>query len=59
MQSFATKIMTQYHTIEPVIFPDSKVLIRGSFPSIKSFEEGFDYAQPRNQFWPILAAIYN
>ena len=51
--------MTQYHTIEPIIFPDSKVLILGSFPSIKSFEEGFYYAHPRNQFWPILATIYN
>jgi len=48
-----------YHTIKPVIFPDSKVLILGSFPSIKSFEEGFYYAHPRNQFWPILLAIYN
>ncbi|WP_418641357.1 DNA-deoxyinosine glycosylase [Sulfurimonas sp. ST-27] len=47
-----------FHTIEPVIFTDSKVLILGSFPSIKSFEEGFYYAHPRNQFWPILAAIY-
>ncbi|WP_434638253.1 DNA-deoxyinosine glycosylase [Sulfurimonas sp. NW7] len=47
-----------FHTIEPVIFADSKVLILGSFPSIKSFEEGFYYAHPRNQFWPILAAIY-
>ena len=51
--------MTEHHTIEPVIFPDSKVLILGSFPSIKSFEEGFYYAHPRNQFWPILAAVYN
>jgi len=51
--------MTEHHTIKPVIFPDSKVLILGSFPSIKSFEEGFYYAHPRNQFWPILAAIYN
>lgn len=51
--------MTEYHTFEPLIFPDSKVLILGSFPSIKSFEEGFYYAHPRNKFWPILSAIYN
>jgi len=51
--------MTEHHTIEPVIFSDSKILILGSFPSIKSFEEGFYYAHPRNQFWPILAAVYN
>ncbi len=50
--------MTEHHTFEPLIFSDSKVLILGSFPSIKSFEEGFYYAHPRNQFWSILAAIY-
>jgi hypoxanthine-DNA glycosylase len=50
--------MTEHHTFKPHIFPDSKVLILGSFPSIKSFEEGFYYAHPRNQFWPILSAIY-
>ncbi|ADN09328.1 DNA-deoxyinosine glycosylase [Sulfurimonas autotrophica] len=50
--------MIQHHTIEPVIFPDSKVLILGSFPSIKSFEEGFYYAHPRNQFWQILNQIF-
>ena len=48
----------ELHTIEPVIFFDSKILILGSFPSIKSFEEGFYYAHPRNQFWTILSQIF-
>ncbi len=56
MEKRFTKI--QHHTIEPVLFPDSQVLILGSFPSIKSFEEGFYYAHPRNQFWPILSQIF-
>ncbi|MBA1432071.1 MAG: DNA-deoxyinosine glycosylase [Epsilonproteobacteria bacterium] len=51
--------MTEHHTFEPLIFPDSKILILGSFPSIKSFQEGFYYAHPRNQFWPILANIFH
>ncbi len=51
--------MLEHHTFEPLIFDDSKVLILGSFPSIKSFEEGFYYAHPRNQFWPILAQIFH
>ena len=51
--------MREYHTFEPLIFPDSKILILGSFPSIKSFEEGFYYAHPRNQFWPILSEIFH
>jgi hypoxanthine-DNA glycosylase len=50
--------MKEHHTIKPVIFADSEVLILGSFPSIKSFEEGFYYAHPRNQFWPILSQIF-
>ncbi len=48
----------QHHPFEPIIFSDSKTLILGSFPSLKSFEEGFYYAHPRNQFWPLLADIF-
>jgi len=47
------------HPFAPIIDDDSKILILGSFPSIKSFEESFYYAHPRNQFWPILSAIYD
>jgi len=49
----------EHHPFEPIIFPDSKILILGSFPSLKSFEEGFYYAHPRNQFWPLLAEVFN
>jgi len=45
------------HPFEPIIFKDTKILILGSFPSIKSFENEFYYAHPRNQFWRILSAI--
>lgn len=48
----------QQHPFKPIIFPDSKILILGSFPSLKSFEEGFYYAHPRNQFWPLLAEVF-
>ena len=47
------------HEIDPIYDKDSKVLILGSFPSVKSREEGFYYAHPRNRFWKILAAIYD
>ncbi len=47
------------HPFPPIIDENSKILILGSFPSIKSFEESFYYAHPRNRFWPILSAIYN
>ncbi|WP_201353533.1 DNA-deoxyinosine glycosylase [Hydrogenimonas urashimensis] len=47
------------HPFPPIIFPDSKILILGSFPSLKSFENSFYYAHPRNQFWPLLSAIFD
>ena len=47
------------HPFKPIIFKDTKVLILGSFPSIKSFENNFYYAHPRNQFWKIMEAVTN
>ncbi len=45
------------HPFKPIVFKDTEVLILGSFPSIKSFENNFYYAHPRNQFWKILRAV--
>jgi hypoxanthine-DNA glycosylase len=45
------------HPFEPIVFKDTKTLILGSFPSIKSFENNFYYAHPRNQFWKLLENI--
>jgi len=45
------------HPFKPVVFQDTKILILGSFPSIKSFEKNFYYAHPRNQFWKILEKV--
>ncbi len=49
----------EHHPFEPIIFDDSEILILGSFPSLKSFEEGFYYAHPRNQFWPLLSKVFD
>ena len=49
--------MKQEHPFKPIIFKGSKTLILGSFPSLKSFENSFYYAHPKNQFWKILSAI--
>lgn len=46
------------HPIEPVFDEKSKVLILGSFPSVKSREEGFFYGHPQNRFWKVLAAVF-
>ena len=45
------------HPFPPVVGPESRILILGSFPSVRSREEGFFYGHPRNRFWPMLAAI--
>ena len=47
------------HPFDPIVNSGTKVLILGSFPSIKSFENNFYYAHPRNQFWPIISSIFN
>jgi double-stranded uracil-DNA glycosylase len=46
------------HPFDPIADSASKVLVLGSFPSIKSFENAFYYAHPRNQFWPIMEALF-
>ena len=46
------------HPIEPVFDKNSKVLILGSFPSVKSREEGFFYGHPQNRFWKVLAEVF-
>ena len=47
------------HTLELFASKDSKYLILGSFPSVKSREYNFYYAHPRNRFFPTLATIFN
>lgn len=47
------------HEFEPVYNKESKILILGSFPSVKSRQQSFYYAHPQNRFWKILARLYN
>ena len=51
--------MKVFHTLEPIYDKDSKVLILGSMPSVKSREVGFYYGHPRNRFWSTLTKVYN
>lgn len=48
---------TLQHEFPPVWDADSEVLILGSFPSVKSREEGFFYGHRQNRFWKVMAAI--
>ena len=45
------------HTFLPVYDENSELLILGSFPSVKSREQGFYYGHPQNRFWKVLAAV--
>ena len=45
------------HPIPPVYDKNSKILILGSFPSVKSREYGFFYGHPQNRFWRVIANV--
>ncbi len=47
------------HPFPPFVDENSHLLILGTFPSIKSFEENFYYSHPKNQFWKLLASVYH
>lgn len=49
----------EIHNIEPVYNENSKILILGSFPSVKSREMQFFYGHPQNRFWKVLAMLTN
>lgn len=46
------------HPIPPVYDENSKVLILGSFPSVKSREAQFFYGHPQNRFWKVVASVF-
>ena len=47
------------HPIPPLYDADSRILILGSFPSVKSREAMFFYGHPQNRFWPLLARLFD
>jgi len=46
------------HPIPPVFDRHSKVLILGSFPSVKSREAQFFYGHPQNRFWKVTSTVF-
>ena len=45
------------HTLGPLFDGRSKTLVLGTMPSPKSREVSMYYGNPRNRFWPVLAAV--
>lgn len=46
------------HPFPPLYNKDSKILILGSFPSVKSREQKFFYGHPQNRFWKVVSAVF-
>ena len=46
-----------YHPIPPLYDEFSRVLILGSFPSVKSREQQFFYGHKQNRFWRVMAQV--
>ena len=51
--------MDNCKSFEPSIDNNSKVLILGSMPGIKSLEKQQYYAHPQNRFWKLMGIICN
>lgn len=47
------------HPFPPVVDENCRILVLGSFPSVKSREDGFFYGHPQNRFWRMLAAVFD
>lgn len=47
----------EFHTIPPIYDNASRILILGSFPSVKSRESRFYYGHPQNRFWKVLSSV--
>ncbi len=46
------------HPIPPLFDEHSRILILGSFPSVKSRKAQFFYGHPQNRFWKVVAGIF-
>ncbi len=45
------------HPFPPLFDENSKILILGSFPSVKSREQSFFYGHPQNRFWKVISSV--
>ena len=48
-----------HHPIPPVFDENSRILLLGSFPSVKSREQAFFYGHKQNRFWKVISAVFD
>lgn len=46
------------HPFPAVVDSESKILVLGSVPSVKSVEHDFYYMHPQNRFWRVLSRLF-
>ncbi|MEY2873255.1 MAG: hypothetical protein RLZZ373_626 [Pseudomonadota bacterium] len=51
--------MTRLSGFAPVLAPNTRLMVLGSFPGVASLTQQQYYGHPRNQFWPILSALWS
>ena len=51
--------MNNCKSFKPSIDNNSKILILGSMPGVKSLEEQQYYAHPQNRFWKVMGVVCN
>ena len=51
--------MQKISSFPPIIDKESKILILGSIPGVKSLEMQQYYAHPQNKFWKIIFELFN
>lgn len=51
--------VNMFQGFKPIYDKNSKILILGSFPSVKSRENGFYYGNPQNRFWKMLSQVFD
>ena len=45
--------------LPPVYDANSRILILGSYPSVRSRAAGFYYANPHNRFWRVMSTLFD
>jgi len=51
--------MTRLQGLPPVIGPQTRLLVLGSFPGVTSLRAQQYYGHPQNRFWKILSALWS